>query len=166
MVGPVRGLFSLFAVLVFGAAAAAAGCGGEISPAREYRDQASALCRDALRDAEELGVPSSPRQLESILRDTLRYSRSYTERLEALEPPAELAGLHQRSTRLNKRAEELTEQVVDDLAAGGAPQELLPPYAARLLEIGKRDNELSRQLGLPDCVTPLPGPDSQPPAPA
>jgi hypothetical protein len=164
-VGPVKGLFSLFAVVVFGGVAAAAGCGGDESEAGDYRERASALCREAVREAEELRVPNSPRQLESFLRETLRYSRSYTERFEALEPPEELADLHERSTRLNKRAEELTEEVADDLAAGGAPQELLLDYTTKLLEIGKRDNELSRQLGLPDCVTPLPGPGREP-APA
>ena len=96
MVGSVRGLFSLFAVVAFGGVATAVGCGSEDSPTREYREMASALCRDALRDAEEL----------------------------------------------------------------------LLEYTTELLEIGKRDNELSRRLGLPDCVTPLPGPDGQPPAPA
>jgi hypothetical protein len=155
-----------FVLAALALATSAAACGNDDAPAREYREQASVLCRDALRKAEELPPPSSPRQLGGLLGDALRLSRSFTKRLEALEPPAELADLHARSTRLNKRAEELTEEVVDDLAAGGAPQELLPEYSAKLLDIGKRDNELARKLGLPDCVTPLPGPVGESPAPA
>jgi hypothetical protein len=157
-------LQSVLAALALATGAAA--CGNDDSPARDYREQASTLCRDALSKAEEVSPPSSPRQVEDLLRDTLRLSRSFTKRLEALEPPAELADLHARSTRLNERAEELTEQVVDDLATGGAPHDLLSEYSAKILEIGKRDNELVRKLGLPDCVTPLPGPGGESPAPA
>ena len=166
MVGSVRGLFSLFAVVVFGGVAAATGCGGDESEAAEFRERANALCREAEREVEQLGPPTSRRQLERYLRDTLRFARDYTQRFEALEPPPELASLHERSARLNRRAAELTERVLDDLAAGGAPEQLMPVFAAKLLELAKRDNELSRRLGLPDCVTPLPGPDSKPPAPA
>jgi hypothetical protein len=155
-----------FVLAALALATGAAACGNDDSAAREYREQASALCRDALRKAEEIPLPSSPQQIEPVLRDTLRLSRSFTKRLEALEPPAELADLHARSDRLNQRAEELTQQVVDDLAAGGAPQELLTEYYAKLLDIAKRDNQLARKLGLPDCVTPLPGPGGEAPAPA
>jgi hypothetical protein len=166
MVGSVRGLFPLFAVAVMGIAASAAGCGGDDSGADEYRDDANAICREALREAEQLAQPRSPRQLERFLRDGLRASRGYTRRLEALEPPPELAELHERSLHLNLRAERLTQGILDELAAGGAPSELLPDFSAELLEIGKRDNELARRLGLPDCVLPLPGPGGEPAAPA
>jgi hypothetical protein len=162
----VRGLLSLFAVVVFGAVAVAAGCGGDESEADEYREEMSALCTEALREAEGLRVPSSPRQLEALMRKTVRLSQRYTGRLEALEPPAELADLHERSTRLNRRAERLTEELADDLAAGGAPQKLVSQYSVKILEIGKRDNEVARKLGLPDCVTPIPGPGGESPAPA
>jgi hypothetical protein len=36
----------------------------------------------------------------------------------------------------------------------------------KILEIGKRDNELARRLGLPDCVSPLPSPGGDEAAPA
>jgi hypothetical protein len=162
MVGSVRWLSPLFAA----AALAIAACGDDDSQTREYRDQANALCRDALRQAEGLRVPSNPHQLEAFMRKTLRLSQRYTERLEALEAPAELADLHERSTRLNKRAEKLTKELADDLAAGGAPQKLVTQYSVKILEIGQRDNEVSRKLGLPDCVTPIPDPGGDSPAPA
>ena len=47
-----RGPFPLFAATVLGAAAMAAGCGGDDSKSGHYREQASVMCTEAMGEAE------------------------------------------------------------------------------------------------------------------
>jgi hypothetical protein len=96
------------------------------------------------------------------LRESLEFSRDFIRRFEALDPPAELQVRHDRSARLNRRAERLTERVADDLAVGEPPREVLPGFLGELLSIARRDNELVWEVGLPECVLPLPGPGAEP----
>jgi hypothetical protein len=161
----VRRLAPQFAAAVLALATAAAGCGGEDS-ADEYREQASALCTESLREAESITPPRGQSGWDAFMRETLEIARSYTRELEQLEPPEELADLHEQVLRLNERAELLTERLRDDLAAGEPLRELIPPYLNDLISIGRRDNRLAREMGLPECVTPLPGPGDETPAPA
>jgi hypothetical protein len=146
-------------------ATAAAGCGGDDS-AEEYREQASALCTEAVREAESVTPPRGRSGWQAFLRETIEVSRKYTRELEQLEPPEEIAALHEQVLRLNQRAERLTERLRDDLAAGRSPRELLPTYLDELFSIARRDNRLAREMGVPECVTPLPGPGGDAPAPA
>jgi hypothetical protein len=166
MVGSVRGLFPLFAVVVFGGVATATGCGGDEADAGDYREGASALCAEAKREAESVSPPRNRREWEAFLGDTMEFARDYNRRFDALEPPAELADEHARSLRLSVRAEELTEDHLDDLAAGDALSELLPRYLDEIIEISRRSNALARSMDLPECVVPLPGPGGDSPAPA
>jgi hypothetical protein len=161
----VRRLAPQFAAAVSALATAAAGCGGEES-ADEYREQASALCTESVREAESITPPRGQSGWDAFLRETLEVARSYTRELDQLEPPEELADLHEQVRRLNQRAERLTERLRDDLAAGRPPRDLLPAYLQELLSIARRDNRLAREMGLPECVTPLPVPGGEAPAPA
>lgn len=145
---------------------AAAACGGEDSSAEEYREQASELCTEAMRDAETVTPPRGRRGWDAFLRETLEFSREYTRALEQLEPPEDLADQHEQVKRLNLRAERLTARLREDLAAGGTERELLPPFLQELLAIARRDNRLAREMGVPECVTPLPVPGGEGPAPA
>jgi hypothetical protein len=162
MVGRVKGAIPLFAAVVCGLVA----CGGEDSGSRDYREGSNALCREATREASGLTPPRTRRDWEVFLRDTLAFSRDYTERGRALEPPPELAAQHERSERLNLRAERVTENVLDDIEAGDPLKEVLPGYFKELLEISRRSNDLARAMDLPDCVVPLLGPGEAAPAPA
>jgi hypothetical protein len=159
----VRRRFPQFALAVVALTMAAAGCGGEDS-AEEYREQASALCTESLREAESITPPRGQSGWDAFLRETLELARSYTRELEELEPPDELADLHEQVRRLNERAERLTERLRDDLAAGQPLRERLPEYLQGLITIARRDNRLAREMGVPECVTPLPGGET--PAPA
>jgi hypothetical protein len=152
-----------FALTLLALATAAAGCGGNDS-AEEYREQASTLCTDSLREAESITPPRGQSGWDAFLRETLEVARSYTRELEELEPPDELADLHEQVRRLNERAERLTERLLDDLAAGRPLRERLPEYVQGLITIARRDNRLAREMGLPECVTPPPGGET--PAPA
>jgi hypothetical protein len=165
MVGPVRGLFSLFAVVVFGGVATATGCGDDDSEAGDYRKDASALCAEAKREAESVSPPRTRQEWEAFLGDTLQFARDYNRRFKALEPPAELADEHARSLRLSIRAERLTKDHLDELAAGDALSDLLPRYLEEIIEFSRRSNELARAMGLPECVVPIPGPGGDSPAP-
>jgi hypothetical protein len=162
----VRRLAPQFAVAVLALATAAAGCGGEDSEASDYREKASSLCAEAKREAESVSPPSSRRDWEAFLRETLEFSRDYKRRYDALVPPPELADEHARSLRLTLRAERLTEGMLDDLAAGEALKELLPRYLEDVIAFSRRSNALAREMGVPECVTPLPGPGGETPAPA
>jgi hypothetical protein len=162
MVGRVRALFSLFAVVV----CALSACGGDDSGSGEYREEASALCAEAKREAQRASPARNRQEWEAFLRDTLEFSRDYNRRYEALEPPEELAEEHARSMRLSLRAEDLTEDQLDDLEAGEALKDVLPAFLTEILEMTRRSNELARAMGLPDCVVPLRGPGGDAPAPA
>jgi hypothetical protein len=165
MVGPVRWNFPLIAGAVLSAVVALVGCGGDDSDAGDYRDEASAMCSEAIREAEGISPPANRSDLDRLLRETLKLSRDYNRRLASLEPPAELAERHARSQRLNLRAERLTEKLLDDIAAGEALEEVLPGYTRELVAISRRSNKLARSMGLPDCVVPVTGP-GEPAAPA
>jgi hypothetical protein len=166
MVGPVRRLFSLFALLAFGGVAAAIGCGGDGSDSGDYREDVSALCAEAKREAEGVSPPRNRREWQAFLRETVAFSRDYNRRFAAIEPPAELTDEHARSLRLSIRAEELTRELLDDLAAGDALGDLLPRYLDEIIEFTRRSNKLARSMDLDECVAPLPGPGGDSPAPS
>jgi hypothetical protein len=155
-----------FALTLLALATAAAGCGGEDTEAGDYREKASSLCAEAKREAESISPPTSRRDWEVFLRETLEFSRDYKRRYDALVPPSELADEHARSLRLTLRAERLTEGMLDDLATGEALKELLPRYFEDVIAFSRRSNALAREMGLPECVTPLPRPGGETPAPA
>jgi hypothetical protein len=165
MVRPVMRPFPQFALVLLALTVGFGGCGGDDS-ADEYREQASALCVEAIREAERATPPAGRGDWDGFLQETLELARDYTRRLEELDPPEELAGMHEQMTRLNERARRLTEQLRDDLAAGRPLRELLPEFGQELLSIARRDNRLAREMDLPECVTPLPAPGGAVPAPA
>jgi hypothetical protein len=146
---------------------AAAGCGGDDDgSAGDYRDEANAICRDAEGKIEDLGVPSSAEDLGRYLREGLEISREYNREFEALEPPSELGAEHHRLVELSRRAERLTEPLVDEVTTGDpAALKSLQRALPKLERIGRQSNTLARRMDLPDCVTPL-TPPGAPPAPS
>jgi hypothetical protein len=166
MVGPVRRRLPQFALAALALATTIAGCGGDDSEPNDYREMTSALCAEAKRAAENVSPPRSRRDWEPFLRETVEFSRDYNRRFDALEPPPELADEHARWLRLNLRAEQLTEGMLDDLAAGDALKELLPRYLDDIIAFSRRSNALAREMGVLECVTPLPVPGGETPAPA
>jgi hypothetical protein len=143
-------------------AACAAGCGEDESPADEYRDDANALCAEAKRDVDALSQPGTPAGVERYLREALELSREYDDRFRALEPPEELRDQHDEAVRLSRRGELLLEGLADDLGAGDPPAEVFEGSLPQLLRYSRQSNRLARQMGLPDCVEPLPLPGSEP----
>jgi hypothetical protein len=143
-------------------AACAGGCGDDEPPADQYRDDANALCAEARRDADALSQPRTPDEVEPYLREALALNREYDERFRDLDPPEELRDQHDEAVRLSGEGERLIEDIADDLAAGDPPAEVFEESLPKLLRYSRQSNRLARQMGLPDCVEPLPLPGSEP----
>jgi hypothetical protein len=160
--GPVSGLSQRVALAAVAVAASAGGCGEDESAADRYRDDASALCAEAKREVNALPEPGTPAEVEPYLRDGLELTRDYDNRFRDLEAPEELRDKHDQAVRLSDRGQRLLEGIVDDLAAGEPPAEVFEVALPRLLRYTRESNRLARDMGLPECVEPLPLPGSEP----
>jgi hypothetical protein len=143
-------------------AACAGGCGEDESAADRYRDDANSLCAEARHDVDALSPPATPDEVEPFLREALELNREYDDRFRGLEPPEELRDEHDEAVRLSRRGERLIEDLADDLAAGDPPAEVLEESVPELLRYSRQSNRLARDMGLPECVEPLPLPGSEP----
>jgi hypothetical protein len=160
--GPVWRLSQRAALAALAIAAGAGGCGEDESAADRYRDDATALCEEAKREVNALPQPGTPAEVEPYLRDGLELTRDYDNRFRALEPPEELRDEHDQAVRLSDRGQRLLDGIVDDLAAGEPPAEVFEAALPRLLRYTRQSNRLARDMGLPECVEPLPLPGSEP----
>ncbi len=139
---------------------AAAGCGGDDDPGggaltqAEYQKQGNALCRDAISEAKDVEVPTSPDEIPDYVDRLFDVSFGYTEEFEALEPPEELQEAHDESVRLTDDSKRLTDELVERLRDAENPQAAVLREFRKLAETEnfKRSQEVTRELGLDDCL--------------
>jgi hypothetical protein len=153
-------LATLAAVLALGAAP---GCGGDDGPsADDYREEANRICADSKRAVEALPPPTSAAGFERYLARVKGIGRRYDRAFEALEPPPELRAQHRRVVRLSKEGDQLLEELQTALRGGRQPLDALRSNLPELERLAREGNALARRMDLPDCVTPVTVPGSQP----
>lgn len=141
-------LLTLLLLLVF-ASACGGGNPGELSRS-EYTERANASCVKAEKTIAGLGDFANFKELEREMKiggDALRES---AQELRELQPPAKLIPNHKRLIRLTEETAELADRL--SVAAGKNDQVEMQTQAERADKLTVATNEVSRQLGLLECV--------------
>jgi hypothetical protein len=141
-------------LMLFALTALAAGCGGDDDSGplsrQDYTKQANASCVEAERKLDALGGFESFEELEREMKagqDALEQSAG---ELRALEPPAALVARHEKLIELTEETAELAGRL--SIAAGENDQVEMQKQAERAEQLTQSANEISRQLGLEECV--------------
>lgn len=130
-----------------------AACGGDGSgelSRTEYTKRANASCVKAEKTLDELGGFENFKELEremKVGRDALKTS---AQELRDLRPPAKLLPNHQKLISLTEETADLADQL--SVAAGKNDQLEMQKQAERAEKLTIAANEVSRKLGLLECV--------------
>ncbi len=142
------------AVLVIGAIAIGAGCGGssgsDALSADELRSQADAICERFDAESEAIAEPTSADGIKPFLEQTAALQQEQLDELEALDPPEELAEPYEEALGLLQTQIDTANEVVADIDSGTPPEEA----ATALTELssnGERLDELAADIGLQRC---------------
>lgn len=130
-------------------AACGGGGSGELSRT-EYTKRANASCVKAEQALDELGGFEDFKELEremKVGRDALKTS---AQELRALQPPAKLLPNHKKLISLTEETADLANQL--SAAAGKNDQLEMQKQAERAEKLTVAANEVSRKLGLLECV--------------
>ena len=139
---------SLLLLVVFASA-----CGGNDSgelSRTEYTKRANASCVKAEQALDELGGFENFKELEremKVGRDALKTS---AQELRDLQPPAKLLRSHEELIHLTEETAELADRL--SVAAGENDQVEMQKQAERAEKLTVASNEVSRKLGLLECV--------------
>ena len=131
----------------------AAGCGGGDSGTLsrpDYTKRANASCVEAERKLDALGGFESFEELEREMKTGQKALEQSAGELRDLEPPTKLVARHQKLVELTEQTAELAGRL--SVAAGENDQVEMQKQAERAEKLTVADNEVSRQLGLEECV--------------
>lgn len=131
----------------------AAGCGGGDSGTlsrADYTKRANASCIEAERKLDALGGFADFKELEREMKAGQRALEQSVEELRKLEPPASLAERHRKLVDLTQETADLAGTLA--IAAGENDQVEMQKQAERAEKLTVAANEVSRQLGLEECV--------------
>ena len=131
---------------------ALAGCGGggggRLS-ASGYRSKADSICADANKKLNNLGNPTTPDELRSLMKKARPTLKNAIDDLEDLEPPKDLES---KVDEWNSKNDALLEKY-DDLSK----EKNLVQLQQKAEELGRLNDEANTyartQLGLTDCAT-------------
>jgi hypothetical protein len=123
--------------LVAAAALFVAACDGDTSERNDYVDEVNEVQNTLQSDISNLSqTPQSPEQLVGFYEDTIASLRSAVDSLESIEPPDEVAELHdQLITEVQDLADVIT-GAVDEIEQGGAAA--LPGAVSQLATEGTK----------------------------
>lgn len=132
-------------------AALAAGCGGDGRLSKdEFVKQGNAICHDYNARLDALGVPGDTYDGPAYLDQATGALDQALSRLRSLKPPTAASGDFARFLALSAQSR----RVAGDLmtAARGGDLEALQAVAQRGKQLDRREDEISRRLGLTECV--------------
>jgi hypothetical protein len=132
-------------------AALAAGCGGDGRLSKEaFVKQGDAICRDYNAKIGALKAPAAASDVPAYLDRAKRELDLALARLRLLKPPTSASGDFARLLALSDE----TRRVTDDLkaAAQSGDRKALRAASQRGEELNRREDEISRRLGLTECV--------------
>jgi len=129
----------------------------------EYRQRANEICVKLTDKAEGLDPPRSVDGIADYLERLLELARPYDRRFRDLDPPDELARLHDRGVELNRKLDRAFEDIAGRLRASADPATTFRRELEGLLPQIRRADDLFQRLGLDECLAgpqlgPSPGP--------
>jgi hypothetical protein len=128
-----------------------------------YRERAGAICRDLDRRVEALGDPELPWGLAAYFERVVAVGRPALRRLEALEPPADLAVRARRAVGLARREVDLIADASRRLKASSDPAATWLSLRRPIADVVRRQDALWADLRIRDCADEeLPGGASPP----
>jgi hypothetical protein len=131
----------------------AAGCGGSDSGTLsrpDYTKRANASCVEAERKLDALGGFESFDELSREMKVGQKALEQSAEELRELRPPAQLVARHEKLVELTQETADLAGRL--SVAAGDNDQVEMQKQAERADQLTRSANEVSRQLGLDECV--------------
>jgi len=132
----------------------AAGCGGSDDsgtlPRPEYTKRANASCVEAERKLDALGGFADFEELEREMKAGQDALEQSARELRELEPPTQLVARHEQLVDLTQETADLAGRL--SVAAGDNDQVEMQKQAERAEKLTEAANEVSRQLGLEECV--------------
>lgn len=134
--------------------ALAAGCGGGGDSGTlsrpDYTKRANASCVEAERKLDALGGFEDFKELEREMKAGQDALEQSAEELRELTPPKQLVARHTELVDLTEQTAELAGRL--SVAAGENDQVEMQTQAERAEKLTVAANEVSRQLGLEECV--------------
>ena len=130
----------------------AAGCGGgsgTLSRA-DYTKKANASCLAAERKLDALGGFADFKELEREMKVGQEALEQSAQELRELDPPAALVARHRKLVDLTQETADLAGRL--SAAAGENDQVEMQKQAERAEQLTKATNDVSRKLGLEECV--------------
>lgn len=131
----------------------AAGCGGGDSGALsrpDYTKRANASCVEAEQKLDALGGFENFKELEREMKAGQNALEQSAGELRELQPPTQLVARHKKLVDLTEQTAELAGRL--SAAAGRNDQLEMQTQAERAEKLTQAANEVSRQLGLEECV--------------
>jgi hypothetical protein len=131
----------------------AAGCGGDDSGVlsrQDYTKRANASCVEAERKLDALGGFENFDELSREMKVGQKALEQSAEELRELQPPAQLVVRHEKLVELTQETADLAGRL--SIAAGENDQVEMQKQAERADQLTRSANEVSRQLGLDECV--------------
>ncbi|HEY3070265.1 MAG TPA: hypothetical protein VGJ34_08110 [Gaiellaceae bacterium] len=147
------GLAILLAVSGLALAACGGGGGGgargeSLTPA-EFRQQADAICAEFEGKLNDLGSPSSVDELAEFVDKAVPIIEEGNDRLQALEPPDELADDWNKAMALQDKNLDLTHDLQDAIHASDDAK--MQELVAKLDASDAESTRLARKIGLENC---------------
>lgn len=135
-------------------AAAACGGGSDSGPpsAAEFRNEANAVCRDAVESLAAIDPPSGPGQFAGALEEVLPRQEALLDDLREVEPPEELVETYEDALALLSEQRALGQQALNDIEGGGNAAAVLTTLGPEIQESEERIDEIMLELGVADCA--------------
>ena len=135
----------------------AAGCGGgdDSSGAlskSEYQKEGNAICKAALDKATDIPAPRSPDGVADYLEKLFALTDDANQDFKALDPPESLKKDHDLAVKSAEEGEAKLDAILDRVRQSDNPQTTVLREFKKLAPDLKEDIEISRRLGLEECL--------------
>lgn len=128
----------------------AATTGGVTTTEESFIDRATALCEEAADRAAQIPAPNTLAQLEEVVAQVAPLNEEWNRQTEALPVPAGKEEEWRELLELLPQDEELLQDLGDAAAANDLAE--VQRVNDRYMEIGRKEDALWRELGVPACT--------------
>jgi hypothetical protein len=144
----------LIGVLAAGltAALSAAGCGTSTLSAGQLRNYATKTCNLARRRTDQIPTPSTPSGGISFLSRGIAALAPQQATLEALRPPADLAGEYRTALEASRMQLAALRVTLTELKAGNDPVDAIKSLQSKLSPLEAKGDAAWQSVGIPACA--------------